>query len=149
MHTKGNIRIKYSCIHINITETLEVLYHFHLMWQIIFKSEKQRTAIIPPNGLVLSHPSHSLRILRLSFQVASRILNYLLPFVITMFCGRLGNSVLAGYGMASAVSLFQSAYCSSGVLHTVCFVVKEKHWCMKCKCWHSIVKFSHQGFDIS
>ncbi|TRZ00943.1 hypothetical protein DNTS_004784 [Danionella cerebrum] len=34
--------------------------------------------------------------------VASRILNYLLPFVITMFCGRLGNSVLAGYGMASA-----------------------------------------------
>uniref|UniRef100_A0A8C2PYR2 Multidrug and toxin extrusion protein n=1 Tax=Cyprinus carpio TaxID=7962 RepID=A0A8C2PYR2_CYPCA len=34
--------------------------------------------------------------------VASHILNYLLPFVITMFCGRLGNSVLAGYGMASA-----------------------------------------------
>lgn len=35
MHMKRNIRIKYSCIHINITETLEVLYHFHLMWQII------------------------------------------------------------------------------------------------------------------
>ncbi|XP_040902145.1 multidrug and toxin extrusion protein 1-like [Toxotes jaculatrix] len=32
----------------------------------------------------------------------SRILNYLLPFVITMFCGRLGNEVLAGYGLASA-----------------------------------------------
>ncbi|CAB1347946.1 unnamed protein product [Coregonus sp. 'balchen'] len=32
----------------------------------------------------------------------SRILNYLLPFVITMFCGRLGNAVLAGYGLACA-----------------------------------------------
>uniref|UniRef100_A0AAQ6IHR5 Multidrug and toxin extrusion protein n=1 Tax=Anabas testudineus TaxID=64144 RepID=A0AAQ6IHR5_ANATE len=32
----------------------------------------------------------------------SRILNYLLPFVITMFCGRLGNEVMAGYGLASA-----------------------------------------------
>uniref|UniRef100_A0A1A7Y007 Multidrug and toxin extrusion protein n=1 Tax=Iconisemion striatum TaxID=60296 RepID=A0A1A7Y007_9TELE len=32
----------------------------------------------------------------------SRILNYLLPFVVTMFCGRLGNAVMAGYGLASA-----------------------------------------------
>ncbi|KAM3615532.1 uncharacterized protein V6R79_003551 [Siganus canaliculatus] len=32
----------------------------------------------------------------------SRILNYLLPFVVTMFCGRLGNKVMAGYGLASA-----------------------------------------------
>uniref|UniRef100_A0A668SX95 Multidrug and toxin extrusion protein n=1 Tax=Oreochromis aureus TaxID=47969 RepID=A0A668SX95_OREAU len=32
----------------------------------------------------------------------SRILNYLLPFVVTMFCGRLGNDVMAGYGLASA-----------------------------------------------
>ncbi|XP_007554400.1 multidrug and toxin extrusion protein 1-like [Poecilia formosa] len=32
----------------------------------------------------------------------SRILNYLLPFVVTMFCGRLGNNVMAGYGLASA-----------------------------------------------
>uniref|UniRef100_A0A3Q1GGH2 Solute carrier family 47 member 4 n=1 Tax=Acanthochromis polyacanthus TaxID=80966 RepID=A0A3Q1GGH2_9TELE len=29
-------------------------------------------------------------------------LNYLLPFVVTMFCGRLGNNVMAGYGLASA-----------------------------------------------
>uniref|UniRef100_A0AAQ5XUT5 Multidrug and toxin extrusion protein n=1 Tax=Amphiprion ocellaris TaxID=80972 RepID=A0AAQ5XUT5_AMPOC len=29
-------------------------------------------------------------------------LNYLLPFVVTMFCGRLGNDVMAGYGLASA-----------------------------------------------
>lgn len=62
-------------------------------------------SLFPPYSSVLSYTSHPLRILRLSFQVASRILNYLLPFVITMFCGRLGNSVLAGYGMASAVSL--------------------------------------------
>ncbi|XP_053729289.1 multidrug and toxin extrusion protein 1-like isoform X2 [Synchiropus splendidus] len=32
----------------------------------------------------------------------SRILNYLLPFVVTMFCGRLGNKVMAGYGLATA-----------------------------------------------
>ncbi|KAI3354135.1 hypothetical protein L3Q82_018691 [Scortum barcoo] len=32
----------------------------------------------------------------------SRILHYLLPFVVTMFCGRLGNEVMAGYGLASA-----------------------------------------------
>ncbi|XP_005804147.1 multidrug and toxin extrusion protein 1-like isoform X2 [Xiphophorus maculatus] len=32
----------------------------------------------------------------------SRILSYLLPFVVTMFCGRLGNDVMAGYGLASA-----------------------------------------------
>ncbi|XP_013878338.1 multidrug and toxin extrusion protein 1, partial [Austrofundulus limnaeus] len=32
----------------------------------------------------------------------SRILNCLLPFVVTMFCGRLGNDVMAGYGLASA-----------------------------------------------
>ncbi|XP_058490980.1 multidrug and toxin extrusion protein 1-like isoform X1 [Solea solea] len=32
----------------------------------------------------------------------ARILHYLLPFVVTMFCGRLGNEVMAGYGLASA-----------------------------------------------
>ncbi|KAK7883107.1 hypothetical protein WMY93_029281 [Mugilogobius chulae] len=32
----------------------------------------------------------------------SRIFNYLLPFVVTMYCGRLGNEVMAGYGLASA-----------------------------------------------
>lgn len=37
-------------------------------------------------------------------QLFSRILNFLLPFVVTMFCGRLGNKVMAGYGLASAVS---------------------------------------------
>ncbi|XP_054649301.1 multidrug and toxin extrusion protein 1-like isoform X1 [Dunckerocampus dactyliophorus] len=35
-------------------------------------------------------------------KLISRILNYLLPFVNTMFCGRLTNEVMAGYGLASA-----------------------------------------------
>ncbi|XP_071770729.2 multidrug and toxin extrusion protein 1 [Centroberyx gerrardi] len=33
--------------------------------------------------------------------VLTRILTYLLPFVVTMFCGRLGNEVMAGYGLAN------------------------------------------------
>lgn len=33
----------------------------------------------------------------------------------------------------------------SGVLRTVFFVVKQKHWCMKCKCWHSTVKVQPSG----
>ncbi|MED6249976.1 hypothetical protein ATANTOWER_022621 [Ataeniobius toweri] len=33
----------------------------------------------------------------------SRILNFLLPFVITIFCGHIGNAELAGYALASAV----------------------------------------------
>ncbi|KAI4898725.1 hypothetical protein NFI96_024104 [Prochilodus magdalenae] len=47
--------------------------------------------------------------------VASRILNYLLPFVITMFCGRLGNSELAGYGMASATISITTAATGTGL----------------------------------
>ncbi|XP_040908148.1 multidrug and toxin extrusion protein 1 isoform X2 [Toxotes jaculatrix] len=33
----------------------------------------------------------------------SRILNFLLPFVITIFCGHIGNAELAGYALASAI----------------------------------------------
>ncbi|XP_076025248.1 multidrug and toxin extrusion protein 1 [Genypterus blacodes] len=33
----------------------------------------------------------------------SRVLNFLLPFVITIFCGHIGNAELAGYALASAV----------------------------------------------
>ncbi|XP_036418033.1 multidrug and toxin extrusion protein 1-like isoform X2 [Colossoma macropomum] len=47
--------------------------------------------------------------------VASRILNYLLPFVITMFCGRLGNSELAGYGIASATISITTAATGTGL----------------------------------
>nr|XP_040037085.1 multidrug and toxin extrusion protein 1-like [Gasterosteus aculeatus aculeatus] len=35
--------------------------------------------------------------------VVSRILNFLLPFVISIFCGHIGNSELAGYALASAI----------------------------------------------
>ncbi|XP_066534496.1 multidrug and toxin extrusion protein 1-like [Hoplias malabaricus] len=47
--------------------------------------------------------------------VASRILNFLLPFVITMFCGRLGNSVLAGYGMATVTIGITTAATGTGL----------------------------------
>nr|XP_055052618.1 multidrug and toxin extrusion protein 1-like [Misgurnus anguillicaudatus] len=47
--------------------------------------------------------------------VTSRILTFLLPFVITMFCGRLGNSVLAGYGMASATINITTAATGGGL----------------------------------
>uniref|UniRef100_A0A4W5MED0 Multidrug and toxin extrusion protein n=1 Tax=Hucho hucho TaxID=62062 RepID=A0A4W5MED0_9TELE len=45
----------------------------------------------------------------------SRILNYLLPFVITMFCGRLGNEVLAGYGLACATINVTTAATGGGL----------------------------------
>ncbi|XP_065137106.1 multidrug and toxin extrusion protein 1-like [Paramisgurnus dabryanus] len=47
--------------------------------------------------------------------VTSRILTFLLPFVITMFCGRLGNTVLAGYGMASATINITTAATGGGL----------------------------------
>lgn len=39
----------------------------------------------------------------LFLQLLSRILNYLLPFVTTIFVGHIGNAELAGYALASAV----------------------------------------------
>ncbi|XP_023260359.1 multidrug and toxin extrusion protein 1-like [Seriola lalandi dorsalis] len=51
----------------------------------------------------LAHREELYHILRMTGPLLlSRILNYLLPFVVTMFCGRLGNDVMAGYGLASA-----------------------------------------------
>ncbi|KAK3561007.1 hypothetical protein QTP86_023198 [Hemibagrus guttatus] len=44
-----------------------------------------------------------------------RFLNFLLFFVVTMFCGRLGNTVLAGYGMASAIINVTSAATGLGL----------------------------------
>ncbi|KAM9852886.1 multidrug and toxin extrusion protein 1-like [Aulostomus maculatus] len=53
--------------------------------------------------LPLTHRNELYHILRMTGPLLlSRILNYLLPFVVTMFCGRLGNEVMAGYGLASA-----------------------------------------------
>ncbi|KAJ7995566.1 hypothetical protein DPEC_G00245920 [Dallia pectoralis] len=45
----------------------------------------------------------------------SRILNYMLPFVVTMFCGRLGNAVLAGYGLACATINVTTAATGGGL----------------------------------
>ncbi|XP_047450304.1 multidrug and toxin extrusion protein 1-like [Mugil cephalus] len=51
----------------------------------------------------VAHREELYHILRMTGPLLlSRILNYLLPFVVTMFCGRLGNEVMAGYGLASA-----------------------------------------------
>uniref|UniRef100_A0A3P9NZ88 Multidrug and toxin extrusion protein n=1 Tax=Poecilia reticulata TaxID=8081 RepID=A0A3P9NZ88_POERE len=51
----------------------------------------------------LPHREELYHILRMTGPLLlSRILSYLLPFVVTMFCGRLGNNVMAGYGLASA-----------------------------------------------
>ncbi|XP_074528995.1 multidrug and toxin extrusion protein 1 [Halichoeres trimaculatus] len=44
------------------------------------------------------------QVLRLSGPLLlSRILNFLLPFVISIFCGHIGNAELAGYALASAI----------------------------------------------
>ncbi|KAL7400663.1 hypothetical protein ABVT39_015735 [Epinephelus coioides] len=51
----------------------------------------------------LAHREELYHILRMTGPLLlSLILNYLLPFVVTVFCGRLGNEVMAGYGLASA-----------------------------------------------
>ncbi|XP_029373594.1 multidrug and toxin extrusion protein 1-like [Echeneis naucrates] len=51
----------------------------------------------------LDHREELYHILRMTGPLLlSRILQYFLPFVVTMFCGRLGNEVMAGYGLASA-----------------------------------------------
>ncbi|XP_068601867.1 multidrug and toxin extrusion protein 1-like [Brachionichthys hirsutus] len=43
------------------------------------------------------------QILRMTLPLlVSRLLGYLLPFVVTMFCGRLGNEVMGGFGLAFA-----------------------------------------------
>ncbi|XP_036380299.1 multidrug and toxin extrusion protein 1 [Megalops cyprinoides] len=51
----------------------------------------------------LAYREELYQVLRLTGPLlASRILNFLLPFVITIFCGHLGNAELAGYALASA-----------------------------------------------
>ncbi|XP_060928521.1 multidrug and toxin extrusion protein 1-like [Limanda limanda] len=55
------------------------------------------------NIIPLAHREELYHILRMMGPLLlSRVLNYLLPFVVTVFCGRLGNEVMAGYGLASA-----------------------------------------------
>ncbi|KAK0152459.1 Multidrug and toxin extrusion protein 1 [Merluccius polli] len=61
---------------------------------------------VPP-----AHREETCQILSLTGPLlVSRILNYLLPFVVTMFCGRLGTQVMAGYGLAySAINISTTA----------------------------------------
>uniref|UniRef100_A0A3Q3ARV4 Multidrug and toxin extrusion protein n=1 Tax=Kryptolebias marmoratus TaxID=37003 RepID=A0A3Q3ARV4_KRYMA len=55
------------------------------------------------NWIPITHRDELYHILRMTGPLLlSRILRFLLPFIITIFCGRLGNDVLAGYGLASA-----------------------------------------------
>ncbi|XP_061575594.1 multidrug and toxin extrusion protein 1-like [Cololabis saira] len=55
------------------------------------------------NKVPVAHREELYHILRMTGPLLfSRILHYMLPFVVTMFCGRLGNAVMAGYGLASA-----------------------------------------------
>uniref|UniRef100_A0A3B4TFK7 Multidrug and toxin extrusion protein n=1 Tax=Seriola dumerili TaxID=41447 RepID=A0A3B4TFK7_SERDU len=53
--------------------------------------------------LPLAYREELYHVLRLTGPLLlSRILNFLLPFVITIFCGHIGNAELAGYALASA-----------------------------------------------
>ncbi|XP_068584525.1 multidrug and toxin extrusion protein 1-like [Cebidichthys violaceus] len=64
----------------------------------------------------LAHREELYHILRMTGPLLlSRILNYLLPFVVTMFCGRLGNEVMAGYGLASAAINITTAATGCGL----------------------------------
>uniref|UniRef100_A0A3Q3N3A5 Multidrug and toxin extrusion protein n=1 Tax=Labrus bergylta TaxID=56723 RepID=A0A3Q3N3A5_9LABR len=64
----------------------------------------------------LTHREELYHILRMTGPLLlSRILNYLLPFVVTMFCGRLGNEVMAGYGLASATINVTTAATGGGL----------------------------------
>ncbi|XP_031429074.1 multidrug and toxin extrusion protein 1-like isoform X2 [Clupea harengus] len=45
-----------------------------------------------------------------------RVLNFLTPFVVTMFCGRLGNTVLAGYAMASVITSVTTLATGGGLI---------------------------------
>ncbi|XP_056141038.1 multidrug and toxin extrusion protein 1 [Lampris incognitus] len=53
--------------------------------------------------LPLAYREELYHVLRLTGPLlVSRILNFLLPFVITIFCGHIGNAELAGYALVSA-----------------------------------------------
>uniref|UniRef100_A0A8C5E3L6 Multidrug and toxin extrusion protein n=1 Tax=Gouania willdenowi TaxID=441366 RepID=A0A8C5E3L6_GOUWI len=68
------------------------------------------------NKLPLVHRDELYHIIRMTGPLLlSRILIYLLPFVVTMFCGRLGNSVMAGYGLASAAINVSTAATGCGL----------------------------------
>ncbi|XP_075330709.1 multidrug and toxin extrusion protein 1-like [Odontesthes bonariensis] len=68
------------------------------------------------NKVPMAHREELYHILRMTGPLLlSRILHYLLPFVVTMFCGRLGNEVMAGYGLASATINITTAATGTGL----------------------------------
>ncbi|RVE65055.1 hypothetical protein OJAV_G00131490 [Oryzias javanicus] len=68
------------------------------------------------NKVPMAHREELYQILRMTGPLLlARILHYLLPFVVTMFCGRLGNDVMAGYGLASATLNVTSAATGFGL----------------------------------
>uniref|UniRef100_A0A3Q4N493 Multidrug and toxin extrusion protein n=1 Tax=Neolamprologus brichardi TaxID=32507 RepID=A0A3Q4N493_NEOBR len=68
------------------------------------------------NKVPLTYREELYHILRMTGPLLlSRILNFMLPFVVTMFCGRLGNDVMAGYGLASATINVSTAATGTGL----------------------------------
>uniref|UniRef100_A0A3Q2DC35 Multidrug and toxin extrusion protein n=1 Tax=Cyprinodon variegatus TaxID=28743 RepID=A0A3Q2DC35_CYPVA len=68
------------------------------------------------NKVPIAYRDELYHILRMTGPLlCSRILQYLLPFVVTMFCGRLGNDVMAGYGLASAAINITTAATGCGL----------------------------------
>uniref|UniRef100_A0A672HM50 Multidrug and toxin extrusion protein n=1 Tax=Salarias fasciatus TaxID=181472 RepID=A0A672HM50_SALFA len=62
--------------------------------------------------LPLAYREELYHVLRLTGPlVLSRILNFLLPFVVTIFCGHIGNEELAGYALASATCQDSALVC--------------------------------------
>ncbi|XP_073727211.1 multidrug and toxin extrusion protein 1 [Misgurnus anguillicaudatus] len=69
--------------------------------------------------LPLAYREELYHVLRLTGPLLiSRILNYLLPFVITIFCGHLGNAELAGYALASATVAVTTTVTGCGLANT-------------------------------
>uniref|UniRef100_A0A3B4YE52 Multidrug and toxin extrusion protein n=1 Tax=Seriola lalandi dorsalis TaxID=1841481 RepID=A0A3B4YE52_SERLL len=68
----------------------------------VFSSKLFRCACVR-RWLPLAYREELYHVLRLTGPLLlSRILNFLMPFVITIFCGHIGNAELAGYALASA-----------------------------------------------
>ncbi|XP_069577703.1 multidrug and toxin extrusion protein 1 [Brachyistius frenatus] len=66
--------------------------------------------------LPLAYREELYQVLRLTWPLLlSRILNFLLPFVITIFCGHIGNAELAGYALASATINFTTTATGYGL----------------------------------
>uniref|UniRef100_A0AAY4DUB0 Multidrug and toxin extrusion protein n=1 Tax=Denticeps clupeoides TaxID=299321 RepID=A0AAY4DUB0_9TELE len=65
----------------------------------------------------LAHRQELYHILRITGPLLLfRIMNFLMPFIVSIFCGRLGNSALAGYAMASVTINISTLSTGSGLI---------------------------------